>query len=111
MFLKELLLEPCLAHCRRLLLISMGSEVKRRILRYKHLSEQMPDAHHERAYMFSQVCRIEPKTVTTTFAHACVNINSSVKLYTFDNPLDMYTGDAMTVNVNLSGLTCTSCAR
>lgn len=86
----------------------LGDEVKRRILMGTYtLSAGYADAYYERAHKVRKQVSAELQSklrnhdvlltpVATTTAPKLESIS--------ENPLKMYTGDAMTVNVNLSGL-------
>lgn len=86
----------------------MGSEVKRRILMGTYtLSAGYADAYYERACEVRELVSAELNSKLLLYDALLTPVSTSVapKLNTsLDNPLQMYTGDAMTVNVNLSGL-------
>jgi aspartyl-tRNA(Asn)/glutamyl-tRNA(Gln) amidotransferase subunit A len=86
----------------------MGSEVKRRILMGTYtLSAGYADAYYERACEVRELVSAELNSKLLLYDALLTPVSTSIapKLSTsLDNPLDMYTGDAMTVNVNLSGL-------
>jgi len=86
----------------------LGSEVKRRILMGTYtLSAGYADAYYERANKVRETVANELQSKLRTYNALLTPVATTVapKLnVSLKNPLEMYTGDAMTVNVNLSGL-------
>jgi len=85
-----------------------GGEGKRRILMGTYtLSAGYADAYYERACEVRELVSAELNSKLLLYDALLTPVSTSIapKLNTsLDNPLKMYTGDAMTVNVNLSGL-------
>lgn len=86
----------------------LGDEVKRRILMGTYtLSAGYADAYYERAHKVRQQVSSELQSKLRNYDALLTPVATTVapKLTaTINNPLQMYAGDAMTVNVNLSGL-------
>lgn len=86
----------------------LGDEVKRRILMGTYtLSAGYADAYYERAHKVRKQVSAEMQSKLRDHDALLTPVATTTapKLETIsENPLQMYTGDAMTVNVNLSGL-------